>query len=118
MRRKTLRDNLLVRVLLIAAIASAHAAIAADSRVGNAAVEIVRRTERDTRRGVHLAYSPHPTGHELIGPAGISANAGQTWKAFAPTPDFAANLPRGYRRDPRPALLDPRSGRIVMVYNA
>jgi hypothetical protein len=65
-----------------------------------------------------LAYYSDPTGHELIGAAGISPDAGQTWKPFAPMPDFAASLPHGYRRDPRPALLNPRSGRIVMVYNA
>lgn len=54
----------------------------------------------------------------MIGPAGISPDAGRTWKPFTPAPDFAAGLPHGYRRNLFPAVLDPRSGRTVNVYNA
>jgi hypothetical protein len=65
-----------------------------------------------------MACYSHPQGRELIGPAGISSDAGRTWKPFTPTPDFAAGLPHGYRRVLFPAVLDRLSGRIVMVYNS
>lgn len=81
-------------------------------------VHIVKRTHLHDEPPIHMAYPTQLEGREMIGPAGISQDAGRTWKKFQPTPDFTADLPYGYRRESFPAVLDPKSGRIVMVYNA
>jgi hypothetical protein len=92
--------------------------IANKARAVAAILDIVERTQSDTEPPLHMASFSRPKGREMIGPVGISVDAGRTWKPFISTPDFAAGLPDGYRRDPFPAVLDPRSGRIANIYNA
>ena len=104
--------------ILFGTLAAGGVGIAAQPRADSTVLEIIERTQSDTQPPVHTACYSHPQGREMIGPAGISPDAGRTWIPFTPTPDFAAGLPHGYRRVPFPAALDPRSGRIVMVYNA
>ncbi len=103
---------------LAAALAATGVGTGAEPRAGIAVLEVVERSHSDTQPPVHTASYSHPQGREMIGPAGISEDGGHNWKPFAPTPDFSAGLPHGYRRDPFPAVLDLRSGRIAMVYNA
>jgi hypothetical protein len=83
-----------------------------------APVEIVERAPSDTEPPIHMACYTHASGLAMIGPAGISPDAGRTWKPYTQTPDFTAGLPHGYRREPFPSVIDPKSGRIVNVYNA
>jgi hypothetical protein len=71
-----------------------------------------------THPGFYSAYYTQPTGLEMIGPYGLSSDAGRTWSSFAPTPDFSVGLPYGYQRNPFPGVVDPISGRIVMLFNA
>jgi hypothetical protein len=100
------------------AIAANSAGIGAEARAEDAILEIVEHAQSNAQPPIHTAIYSHSKGREMIGPAGISADDGRSWKPFTPTPDFAAGLPHGYRRDARPAVLDPRTGQIIMVYNA
>ncbi|MBI2825506.1 MAG: exo-alpha-sialidase [Planctomycetia bacterium] len=94
-------------------------------------LKVVDRVHSDDRPMIHEAYFTRPTGLEMIGQAGISQtgselvgkgglsqDGGRTWMPFTPTPDFTAGIPHGYRREPFPAVCDPHTGRIVLVYNA
>jgi hypothetical protein len=64
------------------------------------------------------AMYPEVTGQRLIGYYQVSEDNGRTWAPWTPTPDFAAGLPQGYRREPFPPVLDPRTGRIIQLVNA
>src|SRR5437870_1615696 len=103
---------------LAAALGTGASAIANEPGGGLPAFEIVSRTQSEKEPPVHMACYSRLMGPEMIGPSGISPDGGRTWKLFNSTPDFAANLPLGFRRATFPSVLDPSSARLVNVYNA
>lgn len=64
------------------------------------------------------AIYQHPTGVEMIGPRGYSADNGRSWKRLTVTPDFDSGLPRGYRREKLIPWLDPVEDRILLLVNS
>ncbi|MCC6124056.1 MAG: DUF4838 domain-containing protein [Pirellulales bacterium] len=81
-------------------------------------LKILDKKSLDAEPPIYTACYSHPSGVEMIGLAHLSSDGGQTWKPFTTTPDFTSGLPYGYRREPFPPVLDPRTGKIAMVYNA
>jgi hypothetical protein len=80
--------------------------------------KITRRDTSPKRPLGYLATYADANDARLIAPGRISANNGETWRTFAPTPDFNAGLPYGYRRNAALTMYDPRSKRLLTALNA
>ena len=107
-------------VVLGACLAFADARLlgAAEPSERFAPLRIVETVASDNEPPLYLAYYSRPSGLEMLGPSGLSDDGGRNWKPFTATPDFSANLPYGYRREPHPGVLDPKTARILTVFNA
>ncbi len=57
------------------------------------------------------------TGIEMIKHGAYSADNGHTWETVAVTPDFARDLPYGFRREPHTPWRDPVNGNILVLFN-
>jgi hypothetical protein len=104
--------------MLASALAVGGLALAKDPIAALRALEIVVRIQSGNEPPFYMATYSRPSGDELIAPGWLSNNDGRSWTLLKSTPDFAAGLPLGFRRSRFPSVLDPRSGRIVNVYNA
>ena len=81
-------------------------------------LRIVSRTVTTNQPGFLGAVYAEPRGVRLLAPAQVSADNGRTWSPLVWRPDFAANLPHGYRREPVTAVLDRHTRRFVVLFNA
>lgn len=79
---------------------------------------IVSRNVTTNKPGFLSAAYARPRGVRLVGPTTVSDDNGRTWSPLVVKPDFTANLPHGYRREPGTAVCDPRTGRFVALFNA
>ena len=55
------------------------------------------------------------SGREMMTPSARSTDHGRTWTPFTPQPDFAAELPKNYRRSPYPGFVDPVNGKLLVT---
>lgn len=83
-----------------------------------ACLRIVSRTVTTNQPGFLSAAYAEPRGVRLLGPAKVSEDNGRSWSPLIVKPDFTANLPHGYRREPVTAVCDRRIGRFVAMFNA
>jgi hypothetical protein len=79
---------------------------------------IVSREVSVQRPELHLALYPEAQGSRLLSHGHVSEDNGRTWKPFQTTPNFAAGLPYGYRREMNTGVHDPLTGRLLMTVNA
>lgn len=82
------------------------------------AAEIVSRQVFQSAPPEYNAFYVEKEGVKLRGVDKVSDDNGRTWKTDAVTPNYAANLPYGFRREWPMCGLDPVSGRVVGVLNA
>jgi hypothetical protein len=64
------------------------------------------------------AMYPEVKGRRLIGNGLVSEDNGRTWESWSSQPDFKAGLPKGYRREAFPPVLDQHTGRLIQLVNA
>lgn len=110
--RSTLTHSLLVFIWL--AVETIPVAAAAKTP----ALRIVSREVTTNASPFHSAIYVERSGSRLRAGANLSNDHGQTWRAAPMTPDFAAGLPHGYRREPVTSLCDPKTGRFLTIVNA
>ena len=89
---------------------------AAEVRTGG--LRIVSREVTRQPSPFYGALYAEPKGLRLINGEQASDDNGKTWTANPLTPDFARDLPPGYRRTPVTAMLDPRAGCVLQIVNA
>jgi hypothetical protein len=118
--RRTQRLHLMPMTcsVFIATLLQAAVAIGSDATLHRPALQIVARTESAKEPPFYMACYCQPSSEELIAPGWHSNNNGRSWSLLKASPDFTSRLPAGYRRSLFPAVLDSRSGRLVIVYNA
>jgi len=73
------------------------------------ALQIISRVVRTNRPGFLSAIYAEPKGVRLFGFHSVSDDNGRGWSPLVWQPDFTANLPHGYRREPVTAVLDPHT---------
>lgn len=81
----------------------------------------MRIVSRETTSGVapfHRAVYAELNGARILGSSQVSDDNGRTWAPWIQKPDFAVELPHGYRRSPVTSAVDPRTGRLLTVLNA
>ena len=88
----------------------------AADRPGN--LRVVHRAVSQEQPPLYGAVYAERAGVRMLGDGRVSEDNGRTWTPYRPTPDFAAGLPWGYRRDPVTSVLDPNNGRLVTLVNA
>jgi hypothetical protein len=104
-------------VLTTAALAAADPPAAAP-HANSGKLQIVSQNSTDAEPAIHMASYAGAQGQTLLGRTSISRDFGRHWETFSTTPDFAAGLPFGYRRENFPAVFDSNTGRILLAYNA
>lgn len=72
----------------------------------------------ESRSPLSYAFYVHKTGLAMIAGGGYSEDNGRTWGPLTVQPDFDSKLPHGYRREPFPGFVDPKTNRIVRILNA
>lgn len=85
---------------------------------GKPCLQVVNRVVTTNRPGFLGAEYAEPQGARLLGAAAVSDDNGRTWSPLVWRPDFAAGLPHGYRREPVTSVCDPRTGRLLFLFNA
>jgi hypothetical protein len=79
---------------------------------------IISREVGAAKPNHHLALYAEAQGGRLLAHNYVSEDNGKNWKIFQGTPNFAAGLPYGYRRSPNTGVLDPATGRLLLMINA
>jgi BNR repeat-like domain len=121
-------------LLALAWLSTAVAPAGAEDPPSAHRLRILDATPSDEQSPLHTAYYTRPSGQEMISgspplaesepvvgapaPCRLSRDGGRTWTPLTQTSDFATKLPRGFRREPFPGVLDSKTGRIVCVANA
>ncbi|OQC63521.1 MAG: hypothetical protein BWX48_03159 [Verrucomicrobia bacterium ADurb.Bin006] len=82
------------------------------------ALQIISRVVRTNRPGFLSAIYAEPKGVRLFGFHSVSDDNGRGWSPLVWQPDFTANLPHGYRREPVTAVLDPHTDRLLVLLNS
>ena len=113
--RKLAKERVLLWALASVFTCGTSAPTAAAQSAG---LRIISRTVTTNSPGFLGAVYAEPHGPRLIGPAKVSDDNGHTWSPLVWQPDFAANLPHGYRREPVTAVCDRRAHRFVALFNA
>jgi hypothetical protein len=97
--------------------------VAAAVRVHAGEIEAARPRIASFETGVtqpplYGAIYAEPKGLRLVSGGYVSDDNGRRWIEFQATPDFAAGLPFGYRRERGTAVLDSRDGRLLVLFNS
>jgi hypothetical protein len=103
----------ILTALLLAPLATFHAA-----EPGAGKLRLVSRKVTATASEFYSAIYAEPTGVRLINRSQASDDNGLTWTPNPLTPNFAKDLPRGYRRGPVTALQDSSAGCVLLMCNA
>lgn len=121
-RRRTVQANHDLMVALLSVLVVGKATAAEPARLNTAAnspaLRIVSRTISSNAASFHNAIYVRPEGGWLRAGANFSEDHGRTWRVRPVTPDFAAGLPHGYRREPVTSLLDSAHSRFLTIVNA
>src|ERR1051325_2505310 len=124
MCRRTNIPGILPLLLKVAGVACAvllaegAAGAAHGLRASNTQRELVSRAISTNQPAWYGAVYAERKGLRLLGRTSFSEDNGRTWAPFTWRPDFSATLPYGYRRDPITGVCDPRSGRLIVLFNA
>jgi len=81
-------------------------------------LQVVSRNVTTNRPGFLGAEYAEPRGARLVGPAMVSDDNGRSWSPLVWKPDYASGLPHGYRREPVTSVCDPRTGRLLFLFNS
>ncbi len=81
-------------------------------------LRITSRVVTTNRPGYLAAVYAEPQGGRLFGFNAVSADNGRSWRPQVWQPDPAAALPHGYRREPVTAVRDPRTDRLLVLFNS
>lgn len=84
----------------------------------NGGLSIMSRVVTTNQPGWLGAVYAEPRGQRLVAPAKVSDDNGRSWSPLVWRPDFAADLPPGFRREPVTAVCDHRTRRFVTLFNA
>ncbi|MCO5051803.1 MAG: glycoside hydrolase [Verrucomicrobiae bacterium] len=105
--------------LLLGALSGGYVqSTAAEPVPSRPALQIISRVVTTNRPGFLSAIYAEPKGSRLFGLSSVSEDNGRSWSPLIWKPDFAVDLPHGFRRDPVTAVLDARTDRLLVVFNA
>ena len=105
--------------LLLGALSGGFAqSTAAEPPPEKPVLEIISCVVMTNRPGFLSAIYAEPKGVRLFGVSSVSDDNGRSWSPLVWQPDFTANLPHGYRREPVTAVLDPNTDRLLVLLNS
>jgi Neuraminidase (sialidase) len=113
---RTIRHTLVA--ILDALLLTPLAAPAQSPQSGSGPLRIISRVITPERPPLHGANYTEPKGLRLATTWRVSDDNGQSWTTFSPKPDFTAGLPYGYRREATTSVVDPKTGRLLLLINA
>jgi hypothetical protein len=105
-------------ICCLAGLALLLTALHLPAAANDGCLRIVSRTVTTNQPGFLGAVYAEPRGLRLLAPAKVSDDNGRNWSPLVWRPDFAANLPHGYRREPVTAVLDRDTRWLVILFNA
>lgn len=106
-------SRLTLAALVLAPLSALHSA-----EPGKPTLRIVTREVTAAVSPFFTACYAEPEGLRLINRSQASDDNGLTWSPNPLTPNFAKDLPPGYRRSPVTALQDARAGCVLLMFNA